>query len=128
MAMATMNVRKNMIGTLLAGGIRSANAHYANMLLAFYLATGQDAANIVEGSQGVTVAELMPSMLRLFLAEYGWTGTTGEFLDVVRLRIGAHAAGVRDLASAGDPLFTRLVAQGVADDLDTALAELNEFA
>src|SRR5699024_7344288 len=54
---AELNVRKNMIGTLLAGGIRSANAHYANMLLGFYLATGQDAANIVEGSQGVTVAE-----------------------------------------------------------------------
>ncbi|MEU5691854.1 hypothetical protein [Actinosynnema sp. NPDC020468] len=54
---AQLNVRKNLIGTLLAGGIRSANAHYANMLLGFYLATGQDAANIVEGSQGVTVAE-----------------------------------------------------------------------
>ncbi|MEV6332414.1 hydroxymethylglutaryl-CoA reductase [Streptomyces sp. NPDC051909] len=54
---ATLNVRKNLIGTVLAGGIRSANAHYANMLLAFYLATGQDAANIVEGSQGITVAE-----------------------------------------------------------------------
>ncbi|MFF2654155.1 hydroxymethylglutaryl-CoA reductase [Streptomyces sp. NPDC058045] len=54
---AQLNVRKNMLGTLLAGGIRSANAHYANMLLGFYLATGQDAANIVEGSQGVTVAE-----------------------------------------------------------------------
>ncbi|MFI1782836.1 hydroxymethylglutaryl-CoA reductase [Streptomyces rubiginosohelvolus] len=54
---AALNVRKNLIGTLLAGGIRSANAHYANMLLAFYLATGQDAANIVEGSQGVTIAE-----------------------------------------------------------------------
>ncbi|AJC52845.1 hydroxymethylglutaryl-CoA reductase [Streptomyces sp. 769] len=54
---AELNVRKNLIGTLLAGGIRSANSHYANMLLAFYLATGQDAANIVEGSQGVTVAE-----------------------------------------------------------------------
>lgn len=27
------------------------------MLLAFYLATGQDAANIVEGSQGITYAE-----------------------------------------------------------------------
>ncbi|MFD6212747.1 hydroxymethylglutaryl-CoA reductase, partial [Nocardia salmonicida] len=40
-----LNIRKNLIGTLLAGGIRSANAHYANMLLAFYLATGQDAAN-----------------------------------------------------------------------------------
>ncbi|WP_280432354.1 hydroxymethylglutaryl-CoA reductase [Nocardia brasiliensis] len=54
---ATLNTRKNLIGTLLAGGIRSANAHYANMLLAFYLATGQDAANIVEGSQGITRAE-----------------------------------------------------------------------
>ncbi|MFD9906040.1 hydroxymethylglutaryl-CoA reductase [Streptomyces sp. NPDC059063] len=52
-----LNVRKNLLGTLLAGGIRSANAHYANMLLGFYLATGQDAANIVEGSQGVTTAE-----------------------------------------------------------------------
>lgn len=56
-AIAELNVQKNLIGTLLAGGIRSANAHYANMLLGFYLATGQDAANIVEGSQGVTVAE-----------------------------------------------------------------------
>ncbi|MEO9013932.1 MAG: hydroxymethylglutaryl-CoA reductase [Terrimesophilobacter sp.] len=54
---AELNIRKNLIGTLLAGGIRSANAHYANMLLGFYLATGQDAANIIEGSQGVTVAE-----------------------------------------------------------------------
>jgi hydroxymethylglutaryl-CoA reductase (NADPH) len=54
---ATLNLRKNMLGTLLAGGIRSANAHFANMLLGFYLATGQDAANIVEGSQGVVMAE-----------------------------------------------------------------------
>ncbi|GAA2035111.1 hydroxymethylglutaryl-CoA reductase (NADPH) [Nocardiopsis rhodophaea] len=52
-----LNLHKNLIGTVLAGGVRTANAHYANMLLAFYLATGQDAANIVEGSQGVTVAE-----------------------------------------------------------------------
>lgn len=53
-----LNIKKNLIGTLLAGGIRSANAHYANMLLAFYLATGQDAANIIEGSQGIVHAEL----------------------------------------------------------------------
>ncbi|MGW2047369.1 hydroxymethylglutaryl-CoA reductase [Streptomyces sp. NPDC001858] len=52
-----LNIRKNLLGTLLAGGIRSANAHFANMLLGFYLATGQDAANIVEGSQGVVLAE-----------------------------------------------------------------------
>jgi hydroxymethylglutaryl-CoA reductase (NADPH) len=52
-----LNIRKNLIGTILAGGVRSANAHFANMLLGFYLATGQDAANIVEGSQGLTMAE-----------------------------------------------------------------------
>ena len=50
-------LRKNLIGSTIAGALRSANAHYANMLLAFYLATGQDAANIVEGSQGITSAE-----------------------------------------------------------------------
>ena len=54
---AELNVRKNWVGTTLAGGLRSANAHFANMLLGFYLATGQDAANIVEGSQGFTLAE-----------------------------------------------------------------------
>ncbi len=55
--MERLNVRKNLIGSTLAGSLRSANAHFANMLLAFYLATGQDAANIVEGSQGITTAE-----------------------------------------------------------------------
>ena len=44
------------LGSAAAGSLRSANAHFANMLLAFYLATGQDAANIVEGSQGFTYA------------------------------------------------------------------------
>lgn len=53
-----LNIKKNLIGTLLAGGLRSANAHFANMLLAFYLATGQDAANIIEGSQGLVHAEV----------------------------------------------------------------------
>ncbi len=53
-----INIKKNLIGTMVAGGLRSANAHYANMLLAFYLATGQDAANIIEGSQGIVHAEV----------------------------------------------------------------------
>lgn len=55
---ADLNTKKNLLGTLLAGGIRSANAHFANLLLAFYLALGQDAANIVEGSQGMVFAEV----------------------------------------------------------------------
>lgn len=53
-----LNYQKNLLGSTLGGSLRSANAHFANMLLAFYLATGQDAANIVEGSQGIVHTEI----------------------------------------------------------------------
>lgn len=53
-----LHIKKNLLGTIAAGGLRSANAHFANILLAFYLATGQDAANIIEGSQGMVHAEI----------------------------------------------------------------------
>ncbi len=53
-----LNIKKNLYGSIVSGGLRTANAHFANMLLAFYLATGQDAANIIEGSQGFVNAEV----------------------------------------------------------------------
>ncbi len=53
-----LNIKKNLLGSIVAGSLRSANAHFANMLLGFYLATGQDVANIIEGSQGIVHAEL----------------------------------------------------------------------
>jgi hydroxymethylglutaryl-CoA reductase (NADPH) len=56
-----INLKKNLLGSHMAGSLRSANAHVANTLLAFYLATGQDAANIVEGSQAITTCEVLPS-------------------------------------------------------------------
>ena len=60
---ADINIKKNLIGSILAGSLRSANADYANRLLGFYLATGQDAANIIEGSQGITHAEVCDDQL-----------------------------------------------------------------
>jgi hydroxymethylglutaryl-CoA reductase (NADPH) len=57
-AVVNLNIKKNLLGSIIAGGLRTANAHYANLLYAFYLATGQDVANIVEGSQGITHAEV----------------------------------------------------------------------
>jgi hydroxymethylglutaryl-CoA reductase (NADPH) len=53
-----LHIKKNLLGSIAAGSLRSANAHFANILLAFYLATGQDAANIVEGSQGIVHANV----------------------------------------------------------------------
>lgn len=53
-----LHIKKNLLGSIIAGSLQSANAHFANILLAFYLATGQDAANIIEGSQGIVHTEL----------------------------------------------------------------------
>lgn len=97
---AALNVRKNLVGTVLAGGIRTANAHYANMLLAFYLATGQDAANIVEGSQGVTLAEDRDGDLRFSCTLPNLVvGTVGNgkdlgFVEAALTRLGCRSEGV----------------------------------
>lgn len=48
--------RKLMYGSLLSGSI-GANAHYANILSAMFIATGQDAAHVAECSIGITTAE-----------------------------------------------------------------------
>lgn len=53
-----LNTKKNLLGSIVSGSLCSANAHFANILLAFYLALGQDGANVVEGSQGITYASL----------------------------------------------------------------------
>lgn len=57
-AIVNLNLKKNLLGSLAAGSLRSANAHFANILYALYLATGQDVANIVEGSQGIVHTEI----------------------------------------------------------------------
>lgn len=48
--------RKNLLGSIAAGSM-GFNAHYANVLSAFFIATGQDPAHVVEGSLGVTCIE-----------------------------------------------------------------------
>ena len=51
-----VNVAKNLIGSAAAGSM-AYNAHFANMIGAIFLATGQDEAHVVEGSLGITTAE-----------------------------------------------------------------------
>lgn len=79
-------------------------------------------------AEGFTRFAERPRRLRLLLDAYGYTGTIHAVLDAVRSRIGEHASGLRELAAAGDPLFARLVRDGVIDGLDRALAELAENA
>ena len=82
-----LNIKKNLIGSILAGSVRSANAHFANMLLALYLATGQDAANIIEGSQGIVYAKVQNGDLYFSVSLpniiVGTVGS-GKHIDFVR--------------------------------------------
>lgn len=48
--------RKNLMGSIAAGSI-GYNAHFANVLAAFFLATGQDPAHVAEAAMGVTCIE-----------------------------------------------------------------------
>jgi hydroxymethylglutaryl-CoA reductase (NADPH) len=52
--------RKNLLGSIAAGAM-GYNAHFANVLSAIFLATGQDPAHVVGGSTGVTCIEPRPN-------------------------------------------------------------------
>jgi hydroxymethylglutaryl-CoA reductase (NADPH) len=100
---AELNVKKNLVGTMIAGGVRTANAHYANILLAFYLATGQDAANIVEGSQGITFAEPRGNGLYFSVTIPNIVvGTVGSGKDVPYVRENLEGLGCMETRPVGE--------------------------
>ncbi|MDR1375345.1 MAG: hypothetical protein LBJ45_00830 [Holosporaceae bacterium] len=98
-----LNNKKNLVGSILAGSVRSANAHFANVVLAIYLATGQDAANIVEASQGITFADFEGKDLyfsvnipNLIVGTVG----NGKDLDFAKRNLDLMGCGASDEGSA----------------------------
>ncbi|MDK2834267.1 MAG: hydroxymethylglutaryl-CoA reductase [Methanolobus sp.] len=55
--MVDVNYRKNLLGSARAGAL-GFNAHAANIIAAMFIACGQDAAHVVEGSTAITTMEL----------------------------------------------------------------------
>ncbi|MDY5159763.1 hydroxymethylglutaryl-CoA reductase [Actinotignum urinale] len=101
-AMAELNYRKNWVGSTLAGALRSANAHYANMLLAVYLACGQDGANIVEGSQGFTHVEKRDGGLYFSVTlPHLIVGTVGNGKDLPNIDETMERMGLRENVEPG---------------------------
>ena len=81
------------------------------------------ARHVVE-AEGFTDFADRGRRLRLFLAEYGWTGDLGAFLSTVQARVLASVDGIERTARGGDPVFQRMLVSGVADSLRTAVAQL----
>lgn len=78
-------------------------------------------------AEGFTAFADQPRRLRLFLDTYGWPGDGAEFVETVRRRVTASARGIQRSAAGGDPVFARMVEQGVDRSLETAVAELTGF-
>ncbi|HKI02283.1 MAG TPA: hydroxymethylglutaryl-CoA reductase (NADPH) [Thermoanaerobaculia bacterium] len=55
-SLVEVQYRKNLLGSIAAGSM-GFNAHYANVCAAFFIATGQDPAHVVESSMGITCIE-----------------------------------------------------------------------
>ena len=76
-AIVDTNTRKNLVGSAMAGSL-GFNAHAANMIAAVFIATGQDPAQVVEGSMTMTTCENvdgnLSSCVRIPALEVGTVG------------------------------------------------------
>jgi len=114
-AIAEANTRKNLVGSAKAGSL-GFNAQAANVVAAVFLATGQDAAQIVEGANAITTVDDrdgdLYASVSLASLEVGTVGggtklaTQSEALDVIGLRSGgdppgANADALAEIIAAG---------------------------
>ncbi|MDD3233342.1 MAG: hydroxymethylglutaryl-CoA reductase (NADPH) [Candidatus Methanomethylophilus sp.] len=108
-AVVETNIRKNLIGSSLAGEL-GANAHAANMVAALYLATGQDPAQVVGGSLTLTDCEDVNGDLyisvRIPAVEVGTVGggtglpTQAEALSIIGCRGAGKARKFGEIVAA----------------------------
>jgi hypothetical protein len=85
-------------------------------------------ARDVAASEGFTDFDDRPRRLRLLLDAYRYDGTIGVLIEVVQERLHDHIRGLKELASGGDPLFQRLIDDGVITRIERALDELSHDA
>jgi hypothetical protein len=85
-------------------------------------------ARDVAASEGFTDFDDRPRRLRLLLDAYRYDGTVSVLIETVRARLHDHIRGTKELAGAGDPLFQRLIDDGVITRIERALNELSHDA
>ena len=126
-AIAEINTRKNLVGSAKAGSF-GFNAHVANPVAAMFLATGQDEAQVVEGANAITTAEITDDgdlyfSVSLASLEVGTVGggtklpTQSEALDILGVRGGGDPAG-----SNADALAEAIAVGSLAGELSLLAA------
>ena len=95
-----VNLAKNLLGSAAAGSL-SFNAHYANIIAAIFIATGQDVAQVVESSMGYTWTEVRDGDLYISVTLPSLeVGTVG---GGTRLPTQREALSLMGVAGGGDP-------------------------
>ncbi|WP_096389807.1 hydroxymethylglutaryl-CoA reductase (NADPH) [Halopenitus persicus] len=126
-AVAEINTRKNLVGSAKAGSL-GFNAHVANVVAAMFLATGQDAAQVVEGANAITTAEVTDDgdlyvSVSIASLEVGTVGggtklpTQAEGLEILGVRGGGDPAG-----SNADALAEAIAVGALAGELSLLAA------
>ena len=97
-----VNLKKNLLGSSRAGSSKH-NSHFANIVAAIFLATGQDPAQVVESSSGYTWTEVRGEDLYISVTlpslEVGTVGggtglqTQAEALSILGVRGGGGTPG-----------------------------------
>ncbi|HVQ35293.1 MAG TPA: hydroxymethylglutaryl-CoA reductase (NADPH) [Candidatus Bathyarchaeia archaeon] len=98
-SLVEVQYRKNLLGSIAAGAM-GYNAHFANVLSAFFLATGQDPAHVVGGSTGVTCIEARENggvYMSIFLPDAPLGATGGG------TNLGTQSEALRMLGIVPDP-------------------------
>jgi hydroxymethylglutaryl-CoA reductase (NADPH) len=89
-AMVEGNTRKNLVGSAKAASL-GFNAHAANTVAAVFLATGQDAAQVVEGANAITTMEVRDGD-----SEHGGGESEGDLyasISLASLEVGTVGGG-----------------------------------
>ncbi len=122
-----VNMRKNLLGSALAHSY-GFNAHYANIIAAIFIATGQDVAQVVESSMGITWMEevgdgdlyasvTLPSLEIGTIGGGTWLPTQREMLELLGVYGSGNPPGVNALK------FAEIIAAAVlAGELNLILA------
>lgn len=120
-AIEEANTRKNLIGSAKAGSL-GFNAHAANVVAAVFLATGQDAAQVVEGGNAITTVDVrgdeLYASVTIASLDVGTVGggtklpTQAEALDILGVRGGGDPPGTN-----ADAFAERIAVGALAGEL-----------
>lgn len=115
---------KCMLGSAVSGSL-GFNAHFANIVAAVFLATGQDAAHVVEGSLGITTMRIEKNNLYCSVSLPALlVGTVG---GGTHLKTQKEAFSILGISGQGDVVkFAEIIAAAVLAGEISLLASLSE--